>query len=121
MYFGIIAIIAVVLVASIIKGAPYLPTKTKSVDTTLELSGVKDSERVIDLGSGDGKVVIAFAKTGAETHGYEINPLLVLISRYRIWKRGLSKNAHIHFGSFWSVDISAFNVVTVFGAKHIKG
>lgn len=85
----------------------------------MALAAVTPGEKAIDLGSGDGRIVIALARAGAEAHGYEINPLLVWLGRREIKKAGLEKSAFIHWKDFWSVDFSNFNIVTVFGISHI--
>lgn len=85
----------------------------------IELSELKPGEKAADLGSGDGRIVIAMARIGAIAHGYEINPFLVWWSRYKIRRAGLQDQAFIHLGSFWSKDLSKFDVVTVFGTTHI--
>jgi len=119
MFYIAFLIFAIISIISIAKGAPYVPTKKGAVKAMVELSDIKEGDKVIDLGSGDGRIVIAFAKEGIEAHGYEINPILVIISRLRIWRNGLQKNAHIHLKSFWSVDFREFNIVAMFGARHI--
>jgi len=80
---------------------------------------VKKGDKVVDLGSGDGRFVIAFAKKGAEAHGYEINPLLVLISKYKIKKAKLKDKAFIHWKSFWKVDLGKYNIIIMFQFKTI--
>ncbi|MCP6727593.1 MAG: hypothetical protein KJI69_06300, partial [Patescibacteria group bacterium] len=55
-------------------GAPFQPSSKKRVRIITEIAKIKEGERVAELGSGNGKLVIALAKTGAEVHGYEINP-----------------------------------------------
>ena len=72
-----------------------------------------------DLGSGDGRIVIEFAKKGIESHGFEINPFLVWISKRKIKKAGLENKAFIHKGSFWKKNFNEFNVVTIFGIDYI--
>jgi hypothetical protein len=67
-----------------------------------------------DLGSGNGKIVIEFAKRGAEAHGFEINLILVWISRMRIRKLGLQKKAFIHWKNFFKQDFSDFDIITSF-------
>jgi len=96
-------------------GAPYVVSKDQKVKALLELAGLVDGKRTIDLGSGDGRIVIAFARAGAEAHGYEINPLLVLRARQNIKKAGLEDRAIIHWKDFWQVSFSTFDVVTVYG------
>jgi cyclopropane fatty-acyl-phospholipid synthase-like methyltransferase len=85
----------------------------------LALASVRPGERAVDLGSGDGRVVIALARTGLEAHGYEINPFLALWSLMMIRIAGVSDKAHIHWKSYWDADLSQFNVVIVFGMFHI--
>lgn len=103
----------------LLSGAPFVPSKREAVDKILRASAVVPGEKTADLGSGDGRIVIAMARAGAEAHGYEINPLLVWWSRGDIRKAGLEGKAFIHLGSFWKADLSAYRVVTVFGISHI--
>lgn len=112
---GLLTVLLLLLVSSIWKGAPYLPTQKNIVNEMLK--GVGPGAKLVDLGSGDGRIVIAAAMRGAEAVGFEINPLLVLISRFRIKKSGLS--AKVFWKSFWSEDLSGFNFITVFGITKI--
>lgn len=100
-------------------GAFFARSRDKAIESMLLLSEVKPDEKVADVGSGDGSLVIAFAKKGAIAHGYEINPFLVFISRQRINGAGLSDRAFIHFKNFWQVNFSEFDVVTVFGIGYM--
>lgn len=96
------------------RGAIYVAS---SPDTTLlmaELSGAAVGEKAADLGSGDGRVVIALAQRGAEAHGFEVNPILVLVSRRNIRRAGLQARAVIHWKSFWRADFSPFQALTIF-------
>lgn len=110
-----------VFLLTIIFGAPYVPSGDDYVRKMIELATVKSGEIVVDLGSGNGKVVIALAKLGVETHGYEINPFLVLLSRKNIKKAGLNGHAFIHWKNFWHADFSRYDVVFVFGITGIMG
>lgn len=107
-----------VLIFSILRGAPFATTRHGVVEKMIGLVGVRTGERAVDLGSGDGRMVIALARAGAQAEGYEINPLLVLISRWRIRRAGVADHAKIYWRSFWNVDMSAYTVVTVFGMWH---
>ena len=100
-------------------GAFFASSKKEIVKTMVLLSDIKPGEKAIDLGSGDGRLVIALAKKGAQAHGYEINPLLVFLSRNNIKQAGLQGKAFIHFGNFWLLDFSEFDVVTVYGISHM--
>ena len=100
-------------------GAPFEPTSEKKIKKMIKLARVKKGDKAVDLGSGDGRIVIALARAGAEAHGYEINPFLVLISKYRIKKAGLKGKAFIHWKSFWSVDFRKYNIVMLFQFRTI--
>ena len=95
-------------------GAPFQPTNEDKLRKMIKLANIKKGDKAVDLGSGDGRIVIALAKAGAEAHGYEINPFLVLFSKYKIKKEGLDKKAFIHWKSFWSINFRDYNVVTLF-------
>ncbi|HSW81097.1 MAG TPA: hypothetical protein VLG40_01755 [Candidatus Saccharimonas sp.] len=69
--------------AVVLRGAPYVPTLKRSVKNALDLLDLADGDLVIDLGSGDGNVLKAAAQRGYKALGYEINPLLCIISRLR--------------------------------------
>jgi ribosomal protein L11 methylase PrmA len=96
------------------RGAIYDPSSRHMTELIADMAAVAPDERAADLGSGDGRVVIALAKRGAEAHGYEVNPILVLISRKNIRAAGLVGKAFIHWRSFWAADLSSFDIVTVF-------
>ncbi len=103
------------------RGVPFVPSSKKNVETMVRLSGAKSGETVADLGSGDGRIVIAFARAGIEAHGYELNPVLVFWARLRILFSGLGGKAHIHLGNYWKEDYARFNIVTVFGLPPMMG
>lgn len=100
-------------------GAPYIPTKQAGLDKIMALCRDVKGRKALDIGSGDGRVVIALAKAGAEAHGVEINPLLVWWSRAKIRRAGLEGRAFIHCQDLWRTDFSEFDVVTLFGITHI--
>jgi ribosomal protein L11 methylase PrmA len=108
-----------ILAAPIIKGAPYLPIDRTRLKALFRLTKAKKSDKVADLGSGDGRIVIEFAKRGIESHGYEINPLLVIISKIKIKKSNLQNKAFIHWRSFWNIKFSNFNIITAYPVKDI--
>lgn len=117
----VIAIILIFLIwiSSALFGAPFQPSSDKEVKEIMELANVKKGQKTADLGSGNGKIVIEFAKRGAEAHGFEINPLLVLLSQKRIEKLGLQKNAFIHWKNFMKQNFSDFDIITSFQINYI--
>lgn len=80
-------------------GAPYLPTLTPQVATALKLANLQPGETLLELGCGDGKVVIAAAKQGIQVVGYELNPILAAIAWLRT--RRYKKHVRIIWGDFW--------------------
>jgi cyclopropane fatty-acyl-phospholipid synthase-like methyltransferase len=101
------------------KGIFYVPTDRKKLNKMIEFARVRNGEKAADLGSGDGRLVIALAKMGAEAHGYEINPLLVILSRINIRRMGLSGKAFAHWKNFWKEDFREFDIITVYGFSYM--
>jgi hypothetical protein len=101
------------------RGAVYVPSSREKTRQMAEVAEVSAGERAVDLGSGDGRVVIELAGRGAAAEGYEISPVLVLLSRLNIRRAGMKGRAVIHWKSFWRADLSAFAVVIVFQGSFV--
>lgn len=112
-------IMSYLLIRPTIRGAVYYPTRPESVERMMRLANAKPGDRITDLGSGDGRILIAFAKEGIEAHGFEVNPILVWKSRRAIRRAGFDKIAIVCWQSFWSVSLDPYDIVTVFGIPHI--
>lgn len=112
-------IILIVTLLSVLRGGPYVPSDKKTIETMLKFIKVKKGEKIVDLGSGDGRIVIELAKRGAIAYGYEINPFLVLWSRFKIWKEGLRGKAFVYCRNLWSVNLSDFDVVVVYAISYV--
>jgi ribosomal protein L11 methylase PrmA len=80
----------------------------------IELAGVKKGDVVYDLGSGDGRIVIAAAKKGARAVGFDIDPDLVAESRANVKKAGVQESAEIRHQDILTVDLSPASVVTMY-------
>lgn len=102
-------------------GAPYAPLGHERIANMMKVLQIKPGEKAVDIGSGDGRIVIELARQGAEAHGYEINPLLVLISRRNIRKAGLQGKAFIHRADMWQQDYSGFSAITLYTTTHAMG
>jgi len=96
------------------KIVPFVPSPQIVVDKMIELAGVRKGDVVYDLGSGDGRIVIAAAKRGARAVGFEIDPDLVAESRANIQKAGLQESAEIRQQDILTVDLSGASVVTMY-------
>jgi ubiquinone/menaquinone biosynthesis C-methylase UbiE len=97
------------------KLAPYYPTPETIVEKMLQLGGLKAGEKMFDLGSGDGRIVIMAAqKFHAEAVGVELERDLYRQSTDRIEKLGLDKNARIINGDLLKQNYSSADLVTVY-------
>jgi SAM-dependent methyltransferase len=97
------------------KLAPYYPTPELIVERMLQLGELKSGEKMYDLGSGDGRIVIMAAKKyGAEATGVELDEDLVHRSRNAIHKAGLEKTARIIEGDILKQDYSPADLLTVY-------
>ncbi len=114
--FIVVAVLGVSFGAIAFRGAPYVPTLKKDVQKALDMAGLQSGDTIVDLGSGDGRLLKAAAERGLIAVGYELNPFLVLISRWRC--RKYKKQTHIYLKDFWSVSLpDDTKVVFVFLAK----
>lgn len=95
-------------------GAVYYPSKIETVRKMLALAGVREGDVVLDLGSGDGRILVEAAKLGARAIGYENDPVLVWQSRKKIQKKGLSNLAEVRFGSFYKADFNEGTIITLY-------
>ncbi len=93
-------------------GAPYAALSKKRIKTMKELLNPKQGKKLLDLGSGDGRIVIAFNNDGIDAYGIELNPILVLVSKFKMRKQKL-KSKKIIFGDYWRHDFSKYNYITV--------
>ena len=96
------------------KIVPFVPSPQDVVDKMIELAGVKPGDVVYDLGSGDGRIVIAAAKKGAKAVGFDIDGDLVRESRANIQKAGVQNSAEIRQQDILTVDLSGASVVTMY-------
>ena len=121
-YLVIILVLSAVIyfmARPLIKGAVYFPTRNEAIKIMLDLSDIKKGDRLVDLGSGDGRILIAFAEKGIEAYGYEVNPFLVWRSRRAINRAGFKNKAFVYWKSFWSADLTSFDIVVIYGFPNI--
>ena len=103
---AIIVIIAVVTLLSfsfvLLFGAPFLPTLKKQIDEALNLLDLKPGETLLELGCGDGRVLMAAAQRGLSVVGYELNPILVVVAKLRTWPN--RRSVTIIWGDYWQLS-----------------
>ena len=99
----------------------YVPTPPAVVDAMLEAAAVKASDIVYDLGSGDGRIVIAAAKKyGARGVGVEIDPALVKRATENAAAAGVSDRVRFVTQNLFTSDISEATVVTLYLLQSIN-
>jgi precorrin-6B methylase 2 len=96
------------------KDVIWVPTPEKLVSKMLEIGEVTAKDFVIDLGSGDGRTVIAAAKLGAHAIGIEYNPDMVELSIKNAKEAGVSENTKFIKTDLFEYDLSEATVVTMF-------
>ncbi len=104
----VVFLFAVVLLV----GAPYLPTLGPQVGAALALANLKPGDTLLELGCGDGKVLIAAAQQGIVVVGYELNPLLVIVCKIRTWR--YRKQVSVIWGDFWQKPWPEADAIFVF-------
>lgn len=96
------------------KDAVWVPTSPALVEKMLDLAKVTADDFVIDLGSGDGRMIIAAAKRGARALGVEYNPKMVELSRQLAREAGVADRATFVEGDMYQADISKATVLALF-------
>ncbi len=113
-FFILFAVYMVFLVISHLKGSPYVPSNSKVLDEILKAAKLKRNTVFYDLGCGDGRVVKkAVEKYSVKGYGFDINPLLLFISRLFAKLSGL-KNIYFINQNINQVGLKKADVVYVF-------
>ncbi len=97
---------------------PYFTTSRYRVRTMIRLAALQIGEFAVDLGSGDGRIVIALAQAGAVAYGFETQKALRKQSQKTITTLGLT-HAFILDNNFWQEDVSRFAIITFYGMPDI--
>lgn len=110
--YSVIVGVLLLFALTVFFGAPYLPTLRPQVQTAFELLDLNPGQTVLELGSGDGKVLLAAAKAGYNAIGIELNPVLVLISLWRT--RRYRPQVRVAWGNYWRMSWPSADAVFVF-------
>src|SRR6185437_14241003 len=108
----VILVIVLAFSGVLLFGAPYLPTLQKQGGVALGLLNLKPGQTLLELGSGDGKMLILAARAGLNVVGIELNPFLFIISWLRT--RRYRGQVRIIWGDFWRVSWPECDGVFVF-------
>ncbi|WP_205719969.1 methyltransferase domain-containing protein [Fodinibius halophilus] len=93
---------------------PYVSTPKKVVSRMLEVADVQPGDYVIDLGSGDGRIVIAAALRGASGHGVELDPKRIKEARTNAREKGVDKQIMFVEEDIFKTDFSNASVITMY-------
>lgn len=110
--FVVLAIVLIAFAGVLLFGAPYLPTLRPQIRTAFELLDLKEGQTVLELGCGDGKVLIAAAEKGYRAIGIELNLFLWAIAWLRTRRYG--NRVRVIWGNFWHTTWPPADAVFVF-------
>ena len=89
-----------------VTGAPFVPSNDATARSMIRLAQIHEGDIIYDLGSGNGKLLLMATKQGARATGFEINPLLVLLSKLR--------GTNTHWKNFWKADIRSADILFIY-------
>ncbi|WP_375427422.1 SAM-dependent methyltransferase [uncultured Sphingomonas sp.] len=93
---------------------PYAATRPELVKRMLDMADVNAGDRVLDLGTGDGRILIAAAKRGASGLGVDIDPVLVADARAAATKAGVADRARFEARDLFATPLAGYDVATMF-------
>ncbi|MBI4192923.1 MAG: class I SAM-dependent methyltransferase [Betaproteobacteria bacterium] len=94
---------------------PYVPTPQEVVERMLEMAKVGPQDYLVDLGSGDGRIVVTAAKKyGARGFGVDLNPVRIKESVENAAKAGVSDRVAFHERNLFETDLSDASVITMY-------
>lgn len=96
------------------KDVIWYPTPQELVDVMIDMADLSSADYLIDLGSGDGRIVIAAAKKGIKAAGIEFNPDMVEFSKKNAEKEGVADKTDFVEADFFEYDLSKATVITMF-------
>lgn len=97
---------------------PYVPATSTQMNNVMK-AWKNRSGKLVDLGSGDGRIVHLAAAHGFKAAGVELNIWLVLYSRFTSLMKGLSSNTKFYRKNLWSFNLNPYPNVIVFGAENM--
>src|SRR5579885_2296559 len=113
----ILGIFALSLLIAFFFGPPFLATPLSIINEMFALVPLQKTDLVLDLGCGDGRILIAAAKWGAKAKGFEINPFFVLWTRLIAKSAGVSKNVRVFCQPYQTADIQDGTVIFLYNIR----
>ncbi|MFC1687746.1 hypothetical protein ACFL0L_04140 [Patescibacteria group bacterium] len=98
-----------------IKAAPWLPVRSKDMKRIIALSEPEKHDLIYDLGSGDGRILVALAQNSrSRVVGFEISLIPYIFSYLRMFLSGVMRRVEVRFGDFLKRDLSNANLIFCF-------
>lgn len=118
----VFALFVLFLLLAFFTGAPFVPTSPRVVKEMILLARLTKRDIVVDLGCGDGRLLIEAAKRGARAFGWDINPFLVFIATVNAFLLGVNRNMTVRWGDYRRQNITMATVVLVYSiaGRHIR-
>lgn len=96
-------------------GVPYVPTPQAVVDRMLDMAKVTAQDYLIDLGSGDGRIVVTAAKKfGARGFGVDLNPVRISEANENARKNGVTDKVAFYQRNLFETDLTQATVITMY-------
>ncbi len=103
-----------ILLPALVGGA-WSPTRRRVMTKMLEYAKLRSGDVLVDLGAGDGRVLLAATKVpGVRAVGIEIDPLRYFLCKARLWWRGIGDRASVRKENFFRTDLTDATVVTFY-------
>lgn len=110
----ILLLVGCMFMLIILFGPPFIPTPMRIIKDLTQIANISKDDVVIDLGSGDGRMLIHAARLGAIAKGWEINPLLVLWTRLVVHRYRVSKRVKVYLQNYHKADLSDATIVFLY-------
>jgi ribosomal protein L11 methylase PrmA len=101
--------------------APYAQTSPAIVEAMLDLAEIRPGERLLDLGCGDGRIVIAAAHRGAHALGVDIDSRRIAEAEAAALAAGVSERTRFCRGDLFSTPLGEAEVITLYLLPHVNG
>ena len=102
---------------------PYVPATTIQLENMQRalktFAHKKSGNKLVDIGSGDGRIVHLAAQNGYKAHGIELNPWLVLYSKYRSLRLGIRSTATFSRQDLWKSNFDTYDSIVIFGVEQM--
>ncbi|XP_023175633.1 ATP synthase subunit C lysine N-methyltransferase [Drosophila hydei] len=100
---------------------PFVPATTEQIQNVLQFLPRSTSGKLLDIGSGDGRIVVAAAQhaQGLKADGVELNRWLIYYSRLAALRHGVGQQTSFFRRDLWKFNIKDYNYVVIFGVEQM--